>query len=238
MDQRRRSPSAPGHHMQSCPRPSSKVNAFQEALEIGGLVLGISADGGVIVGERPIALELAPRNFHALIARGDAFSQLGEFGPALADLDQALKLAPSHPHALVVRGVIHARQGDPQLALQDYDAALKLSEHEPFALMSRAALYAADGKYGPAIRDLDASLTINDKNALAFYNRGYAHFSLADYAAAVRHARLPLRVRRVGLVMSAGCLVYPSSSRFRTGSGFRICVSRRCCMFVKMKQVI
>jgi len=137
------------------------------------------------IGDFNRTLELEPRNFQALIARGEAWSQLGEFGPAVADLDQAIKLAPTHPHALIVRGLIHAREGKPQLALQDYDAALKLSEHDPFALMSRAALNAADGKYAPAIGDLDASLAINDTNALAFYNRGVAHFALGDYQAAI-----------------------------------------------------
>jgi tetratricopeptide (TPR) repeat protein len=159
------------------------------------------------IGDFNRTLELEPRNFHALIARGEAWSQLGEFGPALSDLDQAIKLAPTHPHALIVRGLIHAREGKPQLALQDYDAALKLSEHEPYALMSRAALSASDGKYVPAIADLDASLAINDTNALAYYNRGVAHFAMGDYKAAIADYDAALRLDAdMGLAHLNRCL--------------------------------
>src|SRR5205807_7648112 len=38
------------------------------------------------------ALQIEPRNVTALLARGAAQSQLGEFGPALADLDEAIRL--------------------------------------------------------------------------------------------------------------------------------------------------
>ncbi len=152
-------------------------------------------------------LQIEPGNTTALTARGEAWSQLGEFGPALADLDEAIKLAPTHPHPLVVRGLVRARQGNPQLALQDYDAALRLSDREPFALMSRAALNAADGKYGLAIRDLDASLEINDNNALAFYNRGVAHFALGDYKAAVADYDAALKLDEdMGLAHLNRCL--------------------------------
>ena len=153
------------------------------------------------------ALEIEPRNVNALIARGEAFSQLGDFGPALASLDEAIRLAPTHPHALVVRGLVHARQGDKALALQDYDAALRVTPSEPFALMSRAALNAADAKYGLAIRDLDASLAINDNNALAFYNRGVAHFALGEYAAAIADYDAALKLDEdMGLAHLNKCL--------------------------------
>jgi tetratricopeptide (TPR) repeat protein len=159
------------------------------------------------IGDFNRTLEIEPRNFHALIARGEAWSQLGEFGPALSDLDQAIKLAPSHPHALIVRGLIHARQSNSQLAQQDYDAALKLSEHEPFALISRAALSAADGEYVPAIADLDASLAINDTNALAYYNRGVAHFAMGDHKAAIADYDAALKLDSdMGLARLNRCL--------------------------------
>ena len=43
-------------------------------------------------------LQIAPANVTALTARGEAWSQLGELGPALADLNRAIELAPGNAH--------------------------------------------------------------------------------------------------------------------------------------------
>ena len=152
-------------------------------------------------------LQIEPRNVTALIARGDAWSQLGEFGPALADLNQAVQRAPTNSHALVIRGLVRTRQGNDQLALQDYDAALAIAPRDSFALSNRAAINAKQEKYGLAVRDLDAALEINDRNALAFYNRGYAQFALGKYAAAIADYDAALRLDdSMGLAYLNRCL--------------------------------
>jgi tetratricopeptide (TPR) repeat protein len=138
-------------------------------------------------------LVLQPDNVDALIARGNAYSQIGDNGRALADLDRAIQLAPENPQAYVVRGLANNRRVRKQLAMQDYEAALKIAPRYPQALANRAALLSEEGRYDQAIADLDDSLKADPDNPVAYYNRGYAHFArheyekaLADYDAAIK----------------------------------------------------
>ena len=138
-------------------------------------------------------LALQPENVDALIARGNAYSQLGDNGRALADLDRAVQLAPDNAQAYVIRGLANNRRGQKQLAMQDYQTALKYAPRYPQALANRAALLSQEGKYDQAIADLDESIKADADNPVAYYNRGYAYFAkhqydkaLADYDAAIK----------------------------------------------------
>jgi tetratricopeptide (TPR) repeat protein len=138
-------------------------------------------------------LVLQPDNVDALIARGNAYSQIGDNGRALADLDRAIQLAPDNPQAYVIRGLANNRRGQKQLAMQDYETALKIAPRYPQALANRAALLSEEGRYDQAISDLDESIKADSDNPVAYYNRGYAHFArheydkaLADYDAAIK----------------------------------------------------
>lgn len=130
-------------------------------------------------------LMLEPDNVDALIARGNAYSQIGDNGRAVADLDRAIALAPKDPQAYVVRGLAYGRRNDPARALKDYDQALQIEPRFAAALANRAAIYAEQGKYDLAIRDLDQAIQIDKQNPVALYNRGYAHFALRDYDKAI-----------------------------------------------------
>lgn len=139
-------------------------------------------------------LQIAPTNVTALIARGEAWSQLGEFGRALDDLNRAVDLAPGSARARLMRGLVYARKGDSNLALLNYDAAISMDPRNSFALSNRAAVYLIEKKYEPAIRDLDAAIEVDRKNPLAFYNRGYARFSLGKYKEAIADYEAALRL--------------------------------------------
>ncbi len=138
-------------------------------------------------------LVLQPDNVDALIARGNAYSQLGDNGRALADLDRAIQLAPDNAQAYVIRGLANNRRGQKRLAMQDYETALKIAPRYPQALANRAALLSEEGRYDQAIADLDESITADRDNPVAYYNRGYVHFArheydkaLADYDTAIK----------------------------------------------------
>lgn len=138
-------------------------------------------------------LVLQPDNVDALIARGNAYSQIGDNGRALTDLDRAIQLAPDNAQAYVIRGLANNRRGQKQLAMQDYETALRYAPRYPQALANRAALLSEEGRYDQAIADLDESIKADSDNPVAYYNRGYAWFAkheydkaLADYDRAIR----------------------------------------------------
>ena len=130
-------------------------------------------------------LVLEPDNVDALIRRGDAFVQLGDFGRGMGDLDRAVSMAPENPLAYLMRGLAYGRRGNAIAALQNYDAALKYDPRNADALSNRAAVYLGQGRLDLAIRDLDLSISIDRTNPLAFYNRGYAHFAKKEYDKAI-----------------------------------------------------
>ena len=130
-------------------------------------------------------LVLEPNNIDALIRRGDAFVQLGDFGRGMSDLDRAVSIAPENPLAYLMRGLAYGRRGNTLAALQNYDAALKYDPRYADALSNRAAIYLEQGRLDLAIRDLDLSISIDNTNPLAFYNRGYAHFAKKEYDKAI-----------------------------------------------------
>lgn len=130
-------------------------------------------------------LSLSPDNVGALLRRGDAYGQMGDFGHALADLDRAVMLAPDSPEARVYRGLTRGRQGANALALADYSEALRLDPRNTDALVNRAALYAASHAADLALRDLDAAIAIQGNDPLAYYNRGYVRFARQEYGLAI-----------------------------------------------------
>jgi tetratricopeptide (TPR) repeat protein len=130
-------------------------------------------------------LELAPSDVDAMIRRGDAYGQMGDFGHALADLDRAVNLAPDYARAYIFRGIANGRRKETTLAVADFNAALKIDPRNIDGLVNRAALYAGDHREDLAIGDLTTAIAIQKNNPLAFYNRGYAHFAKGDYKSAI-----------------------------------------------------
>ncbi len=153
-------------------------------------------------------LAIEPDNVDALIARGNAYSQLGDNGRALADLDRAISLAPKNAQAYLIRGLAHNRRNETKLALDDYDTALKLEPKFAAALANRAAIEMGERKYDDAIRDLDASIAIEPNNPVGLYNRGFAHFAKGDYDKALADYSAAIDLDpTMGLAFNNRCLV-------------------------------
>lgn len=153
-------------------------------------------------------LVLQPDNVDALIARGNAYSQIGDNGRALADLDRAIQLEPDNAQAYVIRGLANNRRVRKQLAMQDYEAALKIAPRYPQALANRAALLSEEGRYDQAIRDLDESIKADSDNPVAYYNRGYAHFAMHDYDKALADYDAAIKLEPdMGRAYNNRCLV-------------------------------
>jgi tetratricopeptide (TPR) repeat protein len=130
-------------------------------------------------------LALQPGNVRALVRRGEAYSQIGDFGHALADLNRAVELDPTDPAGYVARGLARDRWGQPKLAMHDFDTALQLNPRDVHALRNRGAMHARLGQYDPAIHDFNTVVTMHPNDPVAFYDRGYAHFGKRQYDLAI-----------------------------------------------------
>lgn len=154
------------------------------------------------------ALEIGPNNVEALVHRGDAYGQMGDFARALADLDRAVGLAPDFQLVYFFRGLAQSRRGKNRLALTDFNMALRIHPQYVDALVNRAAIYAADGNADLALGDLDVAIALQKNNPLALYNRGYVHFSKRDYDLAVSDYGSAIAFDpKMGLAYANRCLV-------------------------------
>ncbi|MCI2398079.1 tetratricopeptide repeat protein [Aliiroseovarius subalbicans] len=79
-------------------------------------------------------------------ARATAFFQLGQYGPALADLHRTLTLEPRHFGALSGLALILEEMGDAAGALAAYRAVVSIHPHQPHIKEAIARLDAATGK--------------------------------------------------------------------------------------------
>ena len=149
-------------------------------------------------------LALQPDNVDTLIARGNAYSQIGDNGRALADLDRAIQLAPDNAQAYVIRGLANNRRDQKQLAMQDYEAALKITPRYPQALAdydmaiklepgmgraynNRCLIRAITGKDLVAgLQDCDTAQKLMPLNLDVRDTRGFIYLKLGDPRLAVK----------------------------------------------------
>jgi tetratricopeptide (TPR) repeat protein len=130
-------------------------------------------------------LVLMPESVEALVRRGDAYGQIGDFGHAIADLDRAVALAPKNEQTYLYRGLANGRRGENERALVDWRMVLELDPRNAFALRNRGALLSTRGDQDLAIADFDASIAIRGDDPLTFYDRGYAYFAKRRYDLAI-----------------------------------------------------
>jgi len=100
----------------------------------------------------------------ALINRGVAFRNLGEYKLAIVDYTTALKHAPKD--ALIYANRANARRelGEFKSAMADANQAIKLDPARPASFYTRGAVYEADGKFELARKDYMQALTLEPAN--------------------------------------------------------------------------
>lgn len=134
-----------------------------------------------------------PGNAQALVDRGNARADLGQFESAIADFDQAIKLKPDDARAFYRRGLAYSDLGKYPRAIEDFDKAIALKPDAADALGDRGLAYAQTGKYEQAIADFSKVIAIDPDLGVAYVSRGMVYDrtrqfdrALADYDRAVK----------------------------------------------------
>ena len=151
----------------------------------GILLARYKRDYALAIADLGRALELAPDDAEALMARGEAYGDSGDAPRALADLDRAIALRPLNSNTYLLRGIVNGRRGDQESAFADYDKAATLDPGNAEALVNRAAILSTRGDQDGAIVDLDAAIALESHYPAALYNRGFAYFAKRDYNRAI-----------------------------------------------------
>jgi lipoprotein NlpI len=121
----------------------------QAESQVRTMILTYALDGG----------RLSPSLMaQALVIRGVAYGNLGQFGKAQADFDQALKLAPASKDTLAAASVNAAARRDYPRAIELATQSLAADPKDSEALYNRAKAYYLSQQFFPARQDLDELL--------------------------------------------------------------------------------
>jgi tetratricopeptide (TPR) repeat protein len=115
-------------------------------------------------------LRIAPGDPESLAGRGQVLVDVGEYGPALADLDQALRAyAETEP-----------------------SKRTPMKEAEAYARNGRGAALAGLGRFDEALGEFQKSIALCAENAWVYFNRARAYEAHGDAALAAADYRLAL----------------------------------------------
>jgi len=117
--------------------------------------------------------------------RGDAYSNLRKYQPALADFDRALELDPNYTAAYLRRGNVYQELKEYRSALVDFDHALELDPNYTAAYFSRAIIYWKLKEYQSALADLDSLVKLYSNRVMAYTDRGWAYWYIKEYQQAI-----------------------------------------------------
>ncbi len=117
--------------------------------------------------------------------RGRASRFRGNYGEALADLNQAVALDEGNFWSLVERALVSRRLGHYEEALQDLTSALALRPQNARTLASRGQVYAQLGRYEEALADFTRALAIDEGYGWALVRRARVYRLQGAYTEAL-----------------------------------------------------
>ena len=139
---------------------------------------------------RALELEVDPEIYYV---RGAAYTTLGRFDNALADLNDALVLDADRTDYLIARGEVQVRLKKFEQARRDYDRAIEKAPEDPRGYLGRGGLHLMTGELDKARRDLDRCVAADETFALGYLRRGKywemtgnKENALADYRMAAK----------------------------------------------------
>jgi tetratricopeptide (TPR) repeat protein len=156
---------------------------------------GLSPDFSAATAEKPKqpgdcaiavgAMGANPKEAIALLNRGNAYAQKGQYDRAIADYNEAIRLNPKDANALHSRGNAYAQTGAYNYAIPDYDEAIQLDPKNAFAFFNRGNAYMEKGQYDRAIADFDEAIRLDPQNVSALCNRANLYFKKGEYDRAI-----------------------------------------------------
>lgn len=114
------------------------------------------------------AIELAPNNLAARLARGEHGMRSQHFESAIIDLNKALEISPGNHLVLACRGRVHYLNNQFLLAIRDFTQALDRFADQPAVHAARGHAYLKNHQADEAEKDFDAALAVESRELDAF----------------------------------------------------------------------
>src|SRR5262249_15577926 len=94
----------------------------------------------------------------ALIDRGNAYNEKGQYDLAIPDCDKAVVLNQKFAAAFIGRGNSYIGKQEYDRAIHDFGQAMALTSNDPLAFNDRGNAFTLEGKYNSAIQDFDQAI--------------------------------------------------------------------------------
>ncbi len=131
------------------------------------------------------------RKLNALLDRGEALREKGDFDGAIAAFDEAIKLDDQCAEAYCGRGRAFGQKGNIAAARADLNEAIRLNPQNASAFNARGCIY-GDTDYDKALADFNEAIKLDPTLAGAYENRALVYFykdelpnAIADFTDAI-----------------------------------------------------
>jgi lipoprotein NlpI len=106
------------------------------------------------------------------LKEGRKLLALGQYDPAMDEINKALRIAPYLGEAYYQRGCIHEARGQLELALADFDQALRSDPQLALAYLRRGRLRTERGDLDGGLADFDQVMIMRPNDAECYLHRG------------------------------------------------------------------
>ncbi len=121
----------------------------------------------------------------ALVNRGIALEDLGEYERAIDDYNEVIRLGLDNAAAYNNRGGAYQALGESLQALEDFRRAIQINPDYALAFYNRGNVYQLLGEMGLAIEDYNEAIRLDPSDPAAFRNRGVAYRAIGDFDRAI-----------------------------------------------------
>lgn len=126
-------------------------------------------------------LQSDPSNVSALIERGNAFREKGDYAEALVDYNKAIQTSPDSARAYLGRGINYLALNQYENALTDFNKTIALNpeQNEAYARRGEARVKLQTG-YSEALADFEKAIALGYTNPDLYRYRGQAYIRLGQ----------------------------------------------------------
>ncbi len=131
----------------------------------------------------------------SLLARGDAYYNIGKYDLALSEYGRAVQSAPTHARANNARGLAYQALAIYDLAVIDFDEAIRLQPDYAEAWCNRGNVFLRTSQDDRALADYDKAISLRPDLASAYNNRGFVYSSRQMFDRAIVDFDTALRLK-------------------------------------------
>lgn len=129
-----------------------------------------------------LALDLTPKNTHALSGMAELYGRHDNFASALSLYNKAIYLEASNPKLYYLRGVLLEKDKKYREAIYDFSKAIVINSKYVAAYLERGNCLAELSERKMAIDDFTTAIQLDKNNTAAYNNRAYTYYELGLYA--------------------------------------------------------